>query len=1446
MDYTLLCGLALLFFAVVIADLAGHGILKIRRSIQEWIFFSLLILACGSSGFFGVKAFIDSNERNDGALYLSYRYLLDDDIPNALSSMKRAGAGSEYQAPVIELLSLCKTQDYVSAYFRSEQIMNEGNVKGELLESVKALNKMSAAMLNIAVGEAADQEITGQGALSQSAAGQGAPSQSAAGQQIPSQEAASQQVASQQVVSQKAASQGVTGQNVTSQKLDNQKTSFQKVAFQKVAFQKVSSQAPLTDDAINDSVAFVEQEILRCFNAQRFNNSDKLEDTYLLDKQIRSGAIGELSIEEVLAVVEKYEGDSEILKPAIRYAAGIRNYEKAVELAEKLLKDKRSVENLVIYTDIIAQGVSDGYTINKEDMEKQKILSQAEVLERRAAEYFEMDEKREELLNRANDLQRRAENLEIYRVINYVQAKKPLLFDTSGLYDIQLAKLYLAADEREKAREIIYDIVDNSPVISETSPIKEPLKEVIDAYNQSTADEVSPLLQSAVQDMISAESQDIIQMNEATINGRLANYITSTLKYDKIGIFISKVDTQKYPEITAFLNINGEKNGVLGLASEFKEKDFELIDTQYQITKFTIDSEAAKTDVNISIVLDRSGSMNGTPIADALTATNACINKMDAKNQYLSIVAYSSDASVITARTNSEAALRNGSNSIVSGGGTNISAGIESGISSLNGSTGAKAIILLTDGQDGNSQEAMDEAINRAIKNDVAIFTVGLGDINSEYLRAIAQRTGGKFILASNSTELEDIYLTLQKYIVNNYCVKYTVSANPESDPRNLTVGIPEYQVSGDKDYTISDESGEEAEQATGIHAVDEDTIAVSSVTPNSLSAADILKGVEITIKGTGLSEDAVVSIGKLKLEGLKATGDSAFSGKLKGDLSAGAYQVKAAAGDGRIVIKKDAFHVFRAGTTTRVRLGSATITADAIGQTGDRSFVASGNVLINGFIHCDTSLTITANDLPENFVISPGGTSYLGNSGVFSGKGRLYISYAQVSSNGIAGKTFAKLALGGKNYIVEDGEFAIGVNGTDTDFDMSLHNFDIQIPMMSTIEVAKMKLYSDRIQITIDELNPADIIESVTDGIKGSVVTTQKEEKAVKGKKAAKESNKTAKRSEAFVFKPSEAIGGSMDVAVTANDIIIGLTLSLESENSIQFGSIGLDSAELKINSLDPSKEYWKLGGEIDFSKIVKGFGGVGISGLNGHIASYYWCFDEIEITADLYPGIPIYNAVYIDKMGLNLDGASTLLLKSPYISDETKKVLFADSNLEAVQAEDVILSGLVGADANLFKTFKLKVPKDFTKWGTLGEIDGKISYNFCDVQFQIAADLKVLKQKMANASIGFGKSGLNVAAGANLDLSMLDCELGGNIDLGLNTTWKMLTLSLETDGHIDCGFMNVHYKGDAGLKFIAEYDGSYFAVELSQANKVSKYWYDSDGKPLFWNRFHTSTYFE
>ena len=230
------------------------------------------------------------------------------------------------------------------------------------------------------------------------------------------------------------------------------------------------------------------------------------------------------------------------------------------------------------------------------------------------------------------------------RAINYLTAKKPLLGDPTGMYDLQIAKLYLAADDRDSARDYLYRVIDNSGAISEDSPIKEPLEEVVAAYNQSTADETSPQLRSSVNSLVQAESQEIIPVTENTVNGEFTNYVTSTLKYDRIGIHIGKIDTSNYPTVRAYVNINGTKEGAFGMVDDFSEGDFTLIDTQYAITDFQLVRDENAANISMAIVLDCSGSMAGTPLDDAKQAAQLCVDNMDAETQQIAVVSYSDSA----------------------------------------------------------------------------------------------------------------------------------------------------------------------------------------------------------------------------------------------------------------------------------------------------------------------------------------------------------------------------------------------------------------------------------------------------------------------------------------------------------------------------------------------------------------------------------------------------------------------------------------------------------------------------------------------------------------------------------------------------------------------------------------------------------------------------------
>ena len=72
---------------------------------------------------------------------------------------------------------------------------------------------------------------------------------------------------------------------------------------------------------------------------------------------------------------------------------------------------------------------------------------------------------------------------------------------------------------------------------------------------------------------------------------------------------------------------------------------------------------------------------------------------------------------------------------------------------------------------------------------------------------------------------------------------------------------------------------------------------------------------------------------------------------------------------------------------------------------------------------------------------------------------------------------------------------------------------------------------------------------------------------------------------------------------------------LTLSPDDKISFGIFGINEMSVKLNSLDPEHEYWKIGGKIDFSTSIGAFGNTGISGFDGYLSSYYWIPDTVKL---------------------------------------------------------------------------------------------------------------------------------------------------------------------------------------------------------------------------------------
>jgi Ca-activated chloride channel family protein len=105
-----------------------------------------------------------------------------------------------------------------------------------------------------------------------------------------------------------------------------------------------------------------------------------------------------------------------------------------------------------------------------------------------------------------------------------------------------------------------------------------------------------------------------------------------------------------------------------------------------------------------------------------------------------------------------------------------------------------RAMILLTDGQDTISQVRMQEAINRALKADALIYSIGIGDryefgIDEAALKKISEQTGGRAFFPNNEQDLTNAFAQIERDLRERYLIAYS-STNKTRDGSYRKVSI--------------------------------------------------------------------------------------------------------------------------------------------------------------------------------------------------------------------------------------------------------------------------------------------------------------------------------------------------------------------------------------------------------------------------------------------------------------------------------------------------------------------------------------------------------------------------------------------------------------------------------------------------------------------------------
>jgi Ca-activated chloride channel homolog len=209
----------------------------------------------------------------------------------------------------------------------------------------------------------------------------------------------------------------------------------------------------------------------------------------------------------------------------------------------------------------------------------------------------------------------------------------------------------------------------------------------------------------------------------------------------------------------------------------------------------------------IAIVLDSSGSVR-TEWGTIKSATTRFLERLRPEDAF-SLITFSSDIRLKMDWGNKTDRLDSVLTSVYCKGNTKLWDAIWVVANDVfKGVTNKKAMIIMSDGMDNESDVSLDEALKAAVRSEVAIYVVSKTEavlrlFESHYenvpqeqffaadqvLRKLAYETGGRVLYPNSFGELGDVYVQVDEELRNQYSIGY-ISTNTAKDGSYRKIGI--------------------------------------------------------------------------------------------------------------------------------------------------------------------------------------------------------------------------------------------------------------------------------------------------------------------------------------------------------------------------------------------------------------------------------------------------------------------------------------------------------------------------------------------------------------------------------------------------------------------------------------------------------------------------------
>lgn len=274
---------------------------------------------------------------------------------------------------------------------------------------------------------------------------------------------------------------------------------------------------------------------------------------------------------------------------------------------------------------------------------------------------------------------------------------------------------------------------------------------------------------------------------------------------------ITQVDNSKFPNVTVYIsatNAAGEPVGVDPSQIQVYENGQLMQLADVQGGGEAVGQESIP--VTTMLVMDISGSMDkNNKLAAAKDAAKSYVAQMRPGDQ-AGLITYDTQVYTIQPITNDTAALTNAIDGLKTGSDTAMYNALVQAEKALEGVSGRKAIIVLTDGLDNKSQSKPEDVINGIGQSGLTVSAVGFGDastrgqsgLDEAALKFLAEKSGGVYGYANNAEVLKALYQQQSLALQSEYRVTYVSPATlRDGVNRNLTVSLSGMPASAEGRY---------------------------------------------------------------------------------------------------------------------------------------------------------------------------------------------------------------------------------------------------------------------------------------------------------------------------------------------------------------------------------------------------------------------------------------------------------------------------------------------------------------------------------------------------------------------------------------------------------------------------------------------------------------------